>query len=102
MARPVWSGTISLGLVTVPVALYFFSPHQWSQFDNCGFQVSCVSGSYDSYPAATSRDVKFDKSTGCAGYFFVLAAAQQGTITPNVEATYQPADHPTGDCAQHS
>jgi hypothetical protein len=87
---------------TVPVALYFFAPHQWSQYDNCGFQLSCVSGSYDSYPPSTSRDVTFDKSTGCAGYFFVLAASQQGTITPNVEATYQPADHPTGDCAQHS
>jgi cell division protein FtsB len=87
---------------TVPVALYFFTFHQWSQYDSCGFQVSCVSGPYDAYPSGTSRDVRFDKSTGCAGYVFVLAASQQGTITPNVEATYKPADHPTGECAQHA
>ena len=84
---------------TVPVALYFMTFHQWTQFDSCGFQLSCVVGSYDSYAANTSRDIRFTKATGCAGYVFVLAATSNGTITPNVEATYRPADHPTGVCS---
>jgi type II secretory pathway pseudopilin PulG len=88
---------------TVPVSLYFFTFHQWSQYDadGCGFQLSCVQGKYDSYAASTSRDITFDKSTGCAGYVFVLASSRPGTISPDVEATYQPADHPTGVCAGH-
>lgn len=84
---------------TVPVALYFMTFHQWTQYDSCGFQLSCVVGSYDSYPANTSRDITFTKATGCAGYVFVLSATTNGTITPNVEATYRPADHPTGVCS---
>jgi cell division protein FtsB len=84
----------------VPVALYFFTFHQWTQYDSCGLQLSCVTGSYTAYKAATSRNVTFEDSAGCAGYLYVLAATQNGTIRPDVSATYKPADHPTGVCAE--
>jgi hypothetical protein len=84
----------------VPVSLYFFSFHQWTQYDDCGFQASCVSGSYGYYPASRSRKVDFLDATGCAGYVFVMSAETAGTVTPDVKATYRPADHPTGICAR--
>jgi hypothetical protein len=84
---------------TTPVAIYFFGYHQWTQFDDCGLKTSCVTGSYVSYPPATQRDLEFNDATGCAGYVYVMAAAQSGTIQPDLRASYKPADHPTGICA---
>lgn len=86
----------------VPVSLYFFTFHQWTEYDSCGFQLNCVTGSYTAYRATTSRNITFNESTGCAGYLFVLAASANGTIKPDVSATYKPADHPTGVCAGDS
>jgi type II secretory pathway pseudopilin PulG len=83
----------------IPVSLYFFTFHQWTQYENCGFDVGCVTDSYTAYRPSTSRDVTFDDATGCAGYLFVLASTRNGTIKPDVTATYRPADHPTGVCA---
>lgn len=84
---------------TTPVAIYFFGYHQWTQFDTCGLKTSCVTGSYLSYPPATQRDLEFTDATGCAGYVYVMAAAENGTIQPDLRASYKPADHPTGICA---
>jgi len=84
---------------TTPVAIYFFGYHQWTQFDDCGLKTSCVTGAYVSYPPATQRELEFDDATGCAGYVYVMAAAQNGTIQPDLRASYKPADHPTGICA---
>ncbi|MGH7882335.1 MAG: hypothetical protein ACREN8_05450 [Candidatus Dormibacteraceae bacterium] len=86
---------------TVPVSLYFLTFHQWTQFDSCGFQTRCISDAFEAYPPTPHRDVTFDKSTGCAGYLFVLSSPTSGTITPDVEASYRPADKPTGVCMAH-
>lgn len=84
---------------TTPVAIYFFGYHQWTQFDDCGLKANCVTGSYVSYPPAAQRDLDFNDATGCAGYVYVMAAAQTGTVQPDLQANYKPADHPTGICA---
>jgi hypothetical protein len=83
----------------VPVRSYVFTFHQWTQFDNCGFAVRCVSGSYQAYDPATSVDTTFADAEGCSAYVWVIQADRDGTIQPNVRIHYQPADHPTGVCA---
>ena len=83
----------------VPVRAYFFTFHQWTQFDGCGFTVRCVSGSYRALDAATSMDERFSEAEGCSGYVWVLQADRAGTIKPDVKVRYMPADHPTGVCA---
>ena len=83
----------------VPVRSYVFTFHQWTQFDNCGFSVRCVSGAYQAYDAATSVDATFTDAEGCSAYVWVIQADRAGTITPDVRVRYQPADHPTGVCA---
>ena len=85
---------------TVPVTTYFFTFRQWAQFDGCGFDVRCVSGPYQSFPAATSVDRTFQDAEGCSGYVWVMQASRNGIITPNVKVRYAPAPHPTGVCAQ--
>lgn len=83
----------------VPVRTYFFTFHQWTQFDGCGFDVRCVVGSYRALDPSTSVDTTFGDAEGCSGYVWVLRADRDGTITPNLRVRYQPADHPTGVCA---
>jgi hypothetical protein len=85
---------------TVPVRTYFFTLQQWTQFDSCGFSISCVTGSYESLPATTHLDQNFQEAEGCSGYLWVLQADQRGVITPDVKVHYAPADHVTGVCAQ--
>jgi hypothetical protein len=83
----------------VPVSSYVFTFHQWTQFDNCGFAVRCVSGGYRAYDPATSVDTTFADAEGCSAYVWVIQSDRDGTIQPNVRVHYQPADHPTGVCA---
>jgi len=83
----------------VPVRSYVFTFHQWTQFDNCGFAVRCVSGSYQAFDPATSVDTTFTDAEGCSAYVWVIQADREGTIEPDVRVRYQPADHPTGVCA---
>jgi hypothetical protein len=84
----------------VPIHAYVLTFHQWTQFDSCGFSLRCVTGSYRAYDAATSLNQTFDEAEGCSGYVWVLQAERDGTIHPDVKVRYQPADHPTGVCAQ--
>jgi hypothetical protein len=83
----------------VPVRSYVFTFQQWTQFDNCGFAVRCVTGMYQAYDPATSVDTTFTDAEGCSAYIWVIQSDQNGTIVPNVRIHYQPADHPTGVCA---
>jgi hypothetical protein len=83
----------------VPVRVYVFTFHQWTQFDGCGLSTRCVSGDFKTFDAATSIDQTFAEAEGCSAYVWVLQADRQGTITPNVRVRYQPADRPTGVCA---
>jgi hypothetical protein len=83
----------------VPVQTYILTFHQWTQFDDCGLSVRCVSGDFTTFDAATSVDRTFDDAEGCSGYVWVLQADRPGTITPNVRVHYRPAAHPTGVCA---
>jgi hypothetical protein len=84
----------------VPVRTYFFTFHQWTQFDGCSFSVRCVTGAYQALDASTALDQRFSEAEGCSGYVWVLQADRQGTIKPDVKIHYLPADHPTGVCAQ--
>jgi hypothetical protein len=83
----------------VPVHSYVFSFHQWTQFDDCGFAVRCVTGAYQAYDPSTSLDVTFTEAEGCSAYIWVMQAEQTGTIKPDVRVHYQPAAQPTGVCA---
>jgi len=83
----------------VPIRSYVFTFHQWTQFDDCGFEVRCVTGPYQAYDPATSVDTTFTDAEGCSAYVWVIQADQNGTIVPNVRVHYQPADRPTGVCA---
>jgi hypothetical protein len=83
----------------VPVRTYVLTFHQWTQFDDCGLSVRCVSGAFTTFDAATSVDRTFDDAEGCSAYVWVLQADRAGTITPNVRVRYRPAAHPTGVCA---
>ncbi len=83
----------------VPVRVYLFTFRQWTQFDACGFNARCVSGSYKVYDAATSLSQNVDAAEGCAGYVWVLQSDREGTIKPDVKVHYQPASQPTGVCA---
>lgn len=87
---------------TAPVTLSFLTFHQWTQFDECGFNVTCVTSSYPTYPPTTRQMVDFTLSAGCAGYVYVLTAATPATVKPDVSATYQPAATVTGQCAGSS
>lgn len=87
---------------SAPVTLSFLTFHQWTQFDDCDFQASCVSSSYPTYPATTKQAVDFTLGAGCAGYLYVLTAAAAATVQPDVSATYQPAPTVTGECAGSS
>jgi len=84
----------------VPVRTYLLTFHQWTQFDGCRFSLRCVSGSYRSFDATTSLSETIDDAEGCSGYVWVLQADREGTIQPDVKVHYQPADRPTGVCAQ--
>lgn len=84
----------------VPVRAFVFTFHQWTEYDRCGFDAGCVTGAYQAFDAATSMDTTFSEAEGCSGYVWVLRSDRDGTITPNVRVRYQPADHPTGVCAQ--
>jgi hypothetical protein len=83
----------------VPVRVYVFTFHQWTQFDGCGLSTRCVTGGFKTFDASTSIDTTFAEAEGCSGYVWVLQADRDGTITPNVRVHYQPADRPTGVCA---
>ena len=83
----------------VPVRSYVFTFHQWTQFDSCGFAVRCVTGSYQASDPATSVDTTFTDAEGCSAYVWVIQSDREGTIKPDVRVHYQPADHPTGVCA---
>jgi hypothetical protein len=85
----------------VPVRVYVFTFHQWTQFDGCGFSTRCVTGGFKTFDAATSIDTTFAEAEGCSGYVWVLQADREGTITPNVRVHYQPADRPTGVCTSN-
>jgi type II secretory pathway pseudopilin PulG len=85
---------------TVPISLYFLTLQQWEQYDRCGFDVGCVQGTYYGYSPSSSETINFDGARGCADYVYVLAATQEGTMQPNVTATYNPASQATGVCAQ--
>ncbi|HEY4026434.1 MAG TPA: hypothetical protein VGO86_08380 [Candidatus Dormibacteraeota bacterium] len=82
----------------VPVRVYVFTFHQWTQFDDCGLSIRCVTGDYRTLGAGTSIDTTFADAEGCSGYVWVLQADRAGTVTPNVRVHYQPADHVTGVC----
>jgi hypothetical protein len=82
-----------------PIRTYFLTFHQWTQYDGCGFNTRCVTGPYTALDASMSLDQRFSEAEGCSGYVWVLQADHQGTIRPNVQIHYQPADHPTGVCA---
>lgn len=83
----------------VPVHTYVFTFHQWTEFDACGFNIRCVTGSYTAFDAATSLSQTVDQAEGCSGYVWVLQTDRQGTIRPDVKVRYQPASQPTGICA---
>lgn len=84
----------------VPVRAYVFTFHQWTQFDGCGLNLRCVTGSYRSFDATTAMSQRFADAEGCSGYVWVLQAERAGTIKPDVKVRYAPADHPTGACAE--
>ncbi len=84
----------------VPIRAYVFTFHQWTQFDGCGLNLRCVTGTYRTYDATTSMSQRFADAEGCSGYVWVLQADRAGTIKPDVKVRYQPADHPTGACAE--
>jgi len=83
----------------VPIRTYIFTFRQWAQFDQCGFAVRCVTGSYRAFDAATSFSQTVDEAEGCSAYVWVLQSDRQGTIKPDVRVHYQPASQPTGICA---
>lgn len=83
----------------VPVRTYIFTFHQWTQFDGCGFNIRCVTGSYTAFDPATSFSQTVDQAEGCSGYVWVLQTDREGTIKPDVKVHYLPASHPTGVCA---
>jgi len=85
---------------TVPLKPYFFTLGQFVQFSVCSGDVSCVSGSFVSLPSTTSENFRFKLADGCADYVFVLVASGNGVIHPNVAVTPNPAQYPTGYCAQ--
>ncbi|MBO0702303.1 MAG: hypothetical protein J2P44_11910 [Candidatus Dormibacteraeota bacterium] len=87
---------------TAPVRLSFLTFHQWTQFDNCGLDTSCVTSSYVTYAPATNQSVDFALGAGCAAYLYVLTASVPAMVRPNVSATYQPAATVTGQCAGSS
>lgn len=82
----------------VPIRAYVFTFHQWTQFDACGFNIRCVSGSYRNFNAAMSLSQNVDEAEGCSGYVWVLQSDREGTIKPDVKVRYQPASQPTGVC----
>lgn len=82
-----------------PVALSFLTFHQWTEFDTCGFEFSCITSAYVGYPATTKQSVDFTLGAGCAGYLYVLTATTATTVQPNVSGTYRPASTVTGECA---
>jgi hypothetical protein len=83
----------------VPIHTYVLTFHQWTEFDNCGFSLRCVTGNYRAFDATTSLSQTVDDAEGCSGYVWVLQADRDGTIKPDVKVRYLPADHPTGVCA---
>ena len=83
----------------VPVRTYVFTFHQWTQFDDCGFSLRCVTGDYRAFDATTSLHQTVDDAEGCSAYVWVLQADGSGTIKPDVKVRYLPADQPTGACA---
>ncbi len=86
---------------TVPIKVYFFTLGQFVQFATCNGDVSCVSGYYDSYPATTSlQNQVFKLAEGCADYVSVFVATGNGVMQPNVAVARNPAQYPTGYCAQ--
>jgi len=85
---------------TVPLKPYFFTLGQFVQFSVCSGDVSCVSGSFVSRPSTTSENFAFKLAEGCADYVSVLVASGNGVMHPNVAVTRNPAQYPTGYCAQ--
>lgn len=84
----------------VPIHTYVFTFQQWTEFDDCGFSLRCVTGSYRSFGPTTSLSQTVDDAEGCSAYVWVLQADGDGTIKPDVKVRYQPADQPTGACVQ--
>jgi cell division protein FtsB len=85
---------------TVPVAVYFLSLAQYVEFASCG-RISCVSGTYQLFPATRSLDrAVFTLATGCASYVAVFQSLTDGVLYPDVWVIYNPADAPTGVCAE--
>jgi hypothetical protein len=83
----------------VAVRAYVLTFHQWTQFDDCGFSVRCVSGDYQVYGPGELRGDAFAGAEGCSGYVWVLQSDGSGTITPDVRVRYLPASQSTGVCA---
>ena len=83
---------------TVPVTAYFLSFTQYTQFYGCG-SITCVSGSYQYFPATTSLNGKFTLAEGCGGYIAVFQASESGYLYPDVSITFNPASNSTGVCA---
>lgn len=86
---------------TVNVTVYFFTIGQFVQFSVCNGDINCVSGSYDSIPASTSRPMTvFTLGEGCADYLAIYVAAGIGTLFPNVGVSPHAAGAATGYCSQ--
>jgi len=89
---------------TVNVTVYFFTMGQFVQYSVCNGDISCVSGYYNSIPAATSQPMTiFTLAEGCADYLAIYVASGSGTMYPNVGVTPNPSPPsigPTGYCAQ--
>jgi len=83
---------------TVPVTVYFLGIQQLVQFYKCS-SISCVSGSFQSFPASTSLSEKFTLAEGCGGYVAIFESSASGYISPDVSMTYDPSPSPTGICA---
>ncbi len=83
----------------VPVGVYFFTVSQFVQYSNCGYSLSCVSGTYWSFSPTKSLNGVFHLAEGCASYLSVYYSDSGGTMYPAVSVTYNPAQSSTGACA---
>lgn len=87
----------------VPVAVAIVNTNQFAQYANCPHpdvltKLTCVTGSYASYPAITAQDQTFTLAEGCGAYIAIYYSSTAGTFHPNISIKYNPANGLTGIC----
>jgi len=80
---------------TVPVNVLYLNSTQFVQW----FTNKTISGNYVNYTRTEKQSDTFKLAEGCGGYIVIYSFATAGTIYPNVSATYNPAQSPTGSCS---